>query len=314
MSLLLSLPAANAALTAAQKAMRTKMVTFLKEEGYVPSINDKGEIVFKVEGNTYTILLDERDTDPMFYSMFTGFAYDDIASRDKMDYIISQINFYKGIKMNYYDDSFAIGSEVYLVNIDQFRYTFFKTLSIIKTAINEIAELAQNYGTGSQSSSENVVYSNIPCTLANMFPLYGYRLGTSVKQFKKDGYSINSTGNAHYIQFGENQYWDFDGDGIVEALSIEEIPSSWASNWKMDMRWSYNDWLGFFDSQNFSIYTNYTSVKNDNGRDYLDGNISATSPDGKFDIDVYFGNGNKNGEGAEKWSKGSVNYFNIKIK
>lgn len=32
---------------------------FLREEGYVPQIDKDGDIVFKVEGGTYLIILDE---------------------------------------------------------------------------------------------------------------------------------------------------------------------------------------------------------------------------------------------------------------
>ena len=64
LALLLSLPAfvSEAGLTVAQKAMRTKMVTFLKEEGYMPEITEEGSIKFKIEGIIYFITLDERDT------------------------------------------------------------------------------------------------------------------------------------------------------------------------------------------------------------------------------------------------------------
>ena len=84
LALLLSLPAfvSEAGLTVAQKAMRTKMVTFLKEEGYMPEITDEGSIKFKIEGIIYFITLDERDTNSRLWQFMTQQASQSTAQQD----------------------------------------------------------------------------------------------------------------------------------------------------------------------------------------------------------------------------------------
>lgn len=45
---------------------------FLRSEGYLPKIDDDGDIVFKFEGGTYLIILD--DADPQYFRiLFPGF-------------------------------------------------------------------------------------------------------------------------------------------------------------------------------------------------------------------------------------------------
>lgn len=41
----------------------TAIFNFLKEEGYVPRIDADGDVVFKYEGNSYAVALDEQDPD-----------------------------------------------------------------------------------------------------------------------------------------------------------------------------------------------------------------------------------------------------------
>ena len=317
-SLLLALPATEAAsLTVAQKAMRTKMVTFLKEEGYVPEITTDGSIKFKIEGIIYFITLDERDTDPLYYTMSATFNYGDVVTRAKMDNIIAEINLYKAIKMTYTDNNYSVGAEVYLVNIDQFRYTFYKTKNVIQKALEEIPELAEKVGDGiggSNYSSGSSYSSGVPLTYDNLFPLYGYYLGTPCKTFSQNGLNVQKlSSGSQLVDIGENQFWDFDKDGIMEAASIEEIPSHWAAKWGMDLSWSYNEWRNFLVRNNYTITNEESEVKNASGRKYLSGKILSTSPDRKIKFWIYFDGGNKNGEGYSRDSKNSCSYFNIKL-
>ncbi len=55
------------------KAQRTQMYfDYLKREGYLPELDRDGDIVFKIEGRTYLIILDEND-EPFFRLVFPNF-------------------------------------------------------------------------------------------------------------------------------------------------------------------------------------------------------------------------------------------------
>lgn len=55
------------------KAQRIQVyLDFLKKEGYVPQLDRDGDIVFKIEGRTYLIILDEND-EVFFRLVFPNF-------------------------------------------------------------------------------------------------------------------------------------------------------------------------------------------------------------------------------------------------
>ena len=322
LALLLSLPAfvSEAGLTVAQKAMRTKMVTFLKEEGYMPEITDEGSIKFKIEGIIYFITLDERDTNPLYYTMSATFNYGDVITRDKMDEIVAEINLYKAIKMTYADNYYSVGSEVYLVDIDQFRYTFYKTKKTIQQALAEIPELAEKAGSGGVVSSAPAVSSSYsytpPLTLDNLFPVYGYSLGVQLKTLKDAGYKVRKIGNLRYVSIGENSFWDSDGNKTMESIRVYEMPTEWTTKWGMTFNWSYNQWKNFMLENNFNIWAEQSKVDRDDydGRNYLGGYILAISPDGRFQFTIIFCDGNKNGEGYSTDSPSSCKSISVELR
>lgn len=322
LALLLSLPAfvTEAGLTVAQKAMRTKMVTFLKEEGYVPEITDDGSLKFKMEGIIYFIILDERDTNPLYYSMSATFNYDNVITRDKMDAIIAEINRYKAIKMTYADNYYSVGAEVYLVDIDQFRYTFYKTKRTIQRALEEIPELADKVGSGGNGSSVPATTGSYnrtpPLTLDNLFPVYGYSIGVQLKTLKDAGYKAQKMDKSNYVYIGKNAFWDFDGDKTMESINVTEMPTEWTTKWGMTFKWSFNQWKNFMLENNFNIWAEQSKVEryDYDGRNYLFGYIYANSPDGKFKFLIHFSGGNKNGEGYSNDSPSSCNSIRVELK
>ena len=53
-----------------KKNLQDMYLNFLKEEGYVPSLDKDGDILFKVTGDTYYILVDENDL--QFFQIYMG--------------------------------------------------------------------------------------------------------------------------------------------------------------------------------------------------------------------------------------------------
>ncbi len=68
------------------KAQRIQVYyDFLKSEGYLPELDRDGDLVFKIEGRTYLIILDEND-EPFFRLVFPNFwRIESAAERAKVE-------------------------------------------------------------------------------------------------------------------------------------------------------------------------------------------------------------------------------------
>ncbi|MDY5119414.1 MAG: hypothetical protein SPE65_05495, partial [Muribaculaceae bacterium] len=224
------------------------------------------------------------------------------------------------IKMTYADNYYSVGSEVYLVDIDQFRYTFYKTKRTIQQALEEIPELAEKAGSGGVVSSAPAVSSSYsytpPLTLDNLFPVYGYSLGVQLKTLKDAGYKVRKIGNLRYVSIGENSFWDSDGNKTMESIRVYEMPTEWTTKWGMTFNWSYNQWKNFMLENNFNIWAEQSKVDRDDydGRNYLGGYILAISPDGRFQFTIIFCDGNKNGEGYSTDSPSSCKSISVELR
>lgn len=149
-----------------------------------------------------------------------------------------------------------------------------------------------------------------------MFPVHGYSLGVALKTLKDAGYKAQKIDKSNYVYIGKNAFWDFDGNKIMESISVKEIPSAWVSNWGMTFNWSYNQWKNFLLENDFIIWSEESEVKryDYDGRNYLYGHIYAKSPDGRFQFLVLFSGGNRNGEGYSIDSPASSNNFRVELR
>ena len=68
-------------------------LNYLREEGYVPSLNESGDVVFKFQGATFVISVDEQDTQ-FFRLIFPNFwAIDTDEELAKALRTANQVNF-----------------------------------------------------------------------------------------------------------------------------------------------------------------------------------------------------------------------------
>lgn len=124
-----------------QLALRQNIFDFLKEEGYVPELDSDGDIRFKVEGNSYYVIVNEIDNSPMFLTLYRGFNYDESYTKTKVESVALEVNKYKGLKFMIFDNSYSFNVEMYLVNAEHFRYTFYKHMKQMKNAQDELRSL-----------------------------------------------------------------------------------------------------------------------------------------------------------------------------
>ena len=78
--------------TEIQKKLRSDIMLFLKEEGYIQELNTNGNIQFKKEGDKYFISIDKRDTSPMYLTVGLSYIYNDTYSVDKVSKALKELN------------------------------------------------------------------------------------------------------------------------------------------------------------------------------------------------------------------------------
>ena len=124
------------------KELRQFCMDHLKEEGYVPKIDDDGDIAFKCEGDKFYIQLDEEDIQ-FFRMIFLGnWECEDEEEKIRMYKAASDTN--RGMKMvktSIRDDStVTVAIECLLNNAEYFTINFARWLSAMKSAIETFKE------------------------------------------------------------------------------------------------------------------------------------------------------------------------------
>lgn len=138
-------------LTASQQKLRSEIMAFLKEEGYMPELDSDGEIMFKKEGTKYYIGIDSKDQSPMYLKIYMSFLYDETYTKAKVKEALSELNLYKGVKTLCFDKSYSYRAEIYLVDAEHFKYTFYKLMNQIDSMRKELKSICS----GSSLSTHN---------------------------------------------------------------------------------------------------------------------------------------------------------------
>lgn len=156
-------------LNASQTKLRNEIKSFIQEEGFLPSIDKDGDIVFKREGNTYWVTVSEDDVSPMFVSLCTLYNRPERYSLQTMLLAAAEINKYPGVKMVCFEDSFTLQGELFLSQSELFKYAFYTILNQINNILSHLSELVDEVESevsqvspGSSSSSSSYMSSADP--------------------------------------------------------------------------------------------------------------------------------------------------------
>ncbi len=114
---------------------------FLRAEGYVPQLDKDGDIIFKVEGGTYLILLDERDDEffRLTYPNFWAIESQDERIKVEKAALVATGNT-KVAKI------FPVGNnvwgtiELFVGSPEAVKPIFSRSLSALRTAVNTFKE------------------------------------------------------------------------------------------------------------------------------------------------------------------------------
>jgi hypothetical protein len=139
-----------AALTSFAQMSKTELqdmyVEYLKQEGYSPSIYSDGDVIFKVEGRTFFISVDESDLE--FFRVNYNLNYELENAKERRQFPIAVayansntkvakvISLENGGRVN-------ISAQVLLNRPEDFKYIFSRLLSTLRTAREIFVEKMQ---------------------------------------------------------------------------------------------------------------------------------------------------------------------------
>ena len=175
-------------LNSAQLKLRSDIQTFLKEEGFMPEIDSDGDIKFKKEGFTYYVSVSSNDESPMYITLFCPFSYPDDITRETLFMASAELNKYKGVKVMCYDKSYNIQCNMYLTTAEPFKYAFYKMMSQIASAKDDVRDECEKVGTVGHGGGSSAVSGLIPFIITSM------KVGIT----DYDGNTITSYGNTLY--------------------------------------------------------------------------------------------------------------------
>lgn len=170
--------------TPEQLSLRSEIMQFLKEEGYMPEIFTDDDIKFKSEGRTYYITVSKKDDNPMYVTFYIPYSNPKNYSTDAIVFASKELNKYKGVKVICFADSFRICSELYLRDADLFKESFFK----IKSQIDNVREAFLDECKNASLGSGTTTITEIPFIITTM----------EIANVENDGTIIQDYGSTIY--------------------------------------------------------------------------------------------------------------------
>jgi hypothetical protein len=149
-------PGTDAAKQAAKRELQSRYVEYLRQEGYVPSIDDDGDIRFIVSEYIYFIPIDGND--PSYFQIVLGLTMDTVPLEELIGAVNSVNRSVKAAKVSIPPDRQAviITAERILDKPDDFKAVFKRLLLVIKTAaerlFSQLNESGERRGAGSEEA------------------------------------------------------------------------------------------------------------------------------------------------------------------
>lgn len=142
----------------AAKNFRSDIQTFLREEGFMPSINDES-LCFKKEGVGYWI---DVIGDKPFYVVFhrEPISTEGASTEDILKSINDVNTNIRAIKCCLIENYVSLGIESYCHVSEEFKYVFYPYLSILELSDGLVKEAYEKYSSSVESSSSSVSSSD----------------------------------------------------------------------------------------------------------------------------------------------------------
>lgn len=121
-----------------QRGLRDKIQSYLKSEGFQPTIDNDGDLSFKYQGGTYYVVVSDKDSSPMFVTLMRVRGYDEHITRTKIAMYATEVNKYKMLKVLDFEKSYELRVELFCTNATAFTSIFYKIIGIMVSASTEI--------------------------------------------------------------------------------------------------------------------------------------------------------------------------------
>lgn len=136
-----------------QLRLRTELLNFLKEEGFMPELDSEGDVKFKSEGAIYYFSVSDRDENPMFVSFFREFSSLDEYPVETLVMATRELNLYKGVKVLIFKNSFRICAELYVKNAEAVKSVFYQLKGVMESVKSDILDECAKVGSASTSAA-----------------------------------------------------------------------------------------------------------------------------------------------------------------
>ncbi len=142
----------------AAKTFRSNIQSFLREEGFAPSVDNDGSLCFKKEGTAYWI--DVIGDKPFYVTFHREPIGTENAPELSVLKAINDVNInIRAIKCCYMKDHVSFAIESYCYVAEDFKYVFYSYLGILEASNDIIKEAYSKYDSSSSSSSNKNSYS-----------------------------------------------------------------------------------------------------------------------------------------------------------
>ena len=139
MAIFLSLSYGQKTYNERQQAILVSILSFLKDEGFQPSLDNDGDIRFKRQGDTFYIDVSDSDDSPYYVKMLKFFKYSKDITKADITMYSKEILRYKMIKLTINDNNYVIKAEMFINNSNSFTSIFYRLLSAFDAAEKDIA-------------------------------------------------------------------------------------------------------------------------------------------------------------------------------
>lgn len=126
-------------LTTQQKQLRASIQSFLKEDGFTPSIDQDGDLAFKIEGKTYYISISAANTDPFYVRFSIYHSYSGSITKSTITKALVELNRYKGVKVLCYDENYVISADNFVRDAEEFKVVFYRLKRVIQALDGQVA-------------------------------------------------------------------------------------------------------------------------------------------------------------------------------
>lgn len=289
-------------LTTEQKRFRSSLEEFLKEEGFMPTIdNEDNSLNFKKEGTLYWISF--GGTTPLYLEFHrSGLKCEDADKSLVLQAVNAANRKVRCAKAMFNDTSVSFAIEMYCHSSEEFKYIFYKCMNELESVKDEVTDFYNNQNSSGSSVVSTGSISSSLSLIGKFFPVYDITLGkTTLSALRSLGYNVETDkdGDSHtYVH--DLSVWDFNEDKIIDFISIDHsdaMPQKWI-NLGLSWNLSYNQVLSKLKELGFKVEVKEAPMtKEYSGRNTLSAKVCASSSDEKFVLDVAFNYGNSNGEG-----------------